>query len=160
MLVAASVPREFHGPMDYQDRWIWLALLALLLVGAYFLLVVRLTRTPPPPPPEPLSLADVRARHLARLDDLDAAVHAGQVGVRDGHQQLSEVVRSYVEEITPLPARTMALADLRQRAPRPLADLIETIYPPEFAPDADAAVVARFEEALRQARGVVTTWRR
>lgn len=158
-LALVGVPKEFHGPIDYQDRWIWLALLGLLLVGAYFLGVVWFTRTPPPPPPEPVALPDVRAEHLARLDAIEAAVHSGEATPRDGHQQLSGVVRSYVEAITPLPARTMTLADLRLRAPRPLADIIAEVYPPEFSPDAGEAE-ALFEHALGQARGLVRTWRR
>ncbi|GAB3863916.1 hypothetical protein GCM10028801_32350 [Nocardioides maradonensis] len=158
-LVLVGVPKEFHGPIDYQDRWIWLALLGLLLVGAYYLGVVWFTRTPPPPPPEPVALPDVRTQHLGRLDAIEAAVRSGEATPRDGHQQLSEVVRSYVEAITPLPARTMTLADLRLRAPRPLADIIEEVYPPEFSPDPGEAE-ARFEHALGQARGLVSTWRR
>ncbi|HJQ04442.1 MAG TPA: hypothetical protein VJ872_03305 [Nocardioides sp.] len=158
-LVLVGVPKEFHGPIDYQDRWIWLALLGLLLVGGYYLAVLWFTRTPPPPPPEPVSLPDVRAEHLGRLDAIEAAVRTGEATFREGHQQLSEVVRSYVEAITPLPARTMTLADFRLRAPRPLADIIEEIYPPEFSPDAGEAA-ARFEHALGQARGLVSTWRR
>ncbi|GAB4002538.1 hypothetical protein [Nocardioides ultimimeridianus] len=158
-LVLVGVPKEFHGPLDYQDRWIWLALLGLLLVGVYYLAVAWFTRTPPPPPPEPVVVPDVRALHLARLDAIEATVRSGEVAPKQAHQQLSEVVRSYVEAITPLPARTMTLADFRLRAPRPLADIIEEIYPPEFAPDAGEAA-ARFEHALGQARGLVITWRR
>jgi hypothetical protein len=159
MLAAVSLQREFHGPIDYAERWIWLALLALLLVGAYYLAVAWFTRTPPAPPPVRVAVPDVRTEHLARLAAIDAAVGSGATTARDGHQQLSEVVRSYVEAITPIPARTMTLADFRQRAPRPLADMIEVLYPPEFAPG-ETEATDRFDQAMTQARGLVSTWRR
>ena len=159
MLAAVDLPKEFHGPVGYSDRWIWLAVLALLVAGLYYAATLWFTRErpeppPPPPPPEP----DVRTRHLMRLDAVEAAVRSGESSARDGHQQLSEIVRSYVEAITPLPASTMTLADFRQHAPR-LADVIEVMYPPEFAPG-ETETTERFEDALRQARGLVGTWRR
>lgn len=158
--VLVGVPKEFHGPIDYADRWIWLALIALSLVGLYYAAVLLLTRarptTPSPAPPPP---PDLRARHLARIDDIAGAVQRGELSARDGHQQLSEVVRSYVEEITPLPARRMTLADLRLRGPRPLTEMIAEMYPPEFAPD-DGEAAEHFERALLHARGLVSTWRR
>jgi hypothetical protein len=85
-------------------------------------------------------------------------VRGGGLSARDGHQQLSATVRSYVGTVTALPAQTMALADFRARAPRPLTDAIELMYPPEFAPDDVGQARERFDEALRQARGLVATW--
>lgn len=159
-LAAVNLPAEFHDPVRYSHRWIWLAVLALALVAAYYAAVLWFTRDrPPQPPPAPAPAPDPRAAHLARIDDLEAAVRSGDVGLREAHQRLSELVRSYVETITPLPASTMTLADLRVHAPRPLAEMIAEMYPPEFAPgQADAE--ARWEHAARQARGLVSTWRR
>ena len=158
--LAVDLPKEFHGPVAYADRWIWFAVLALLLVALCYVAVVWFTREPPPPPPPPPPAPpDIRREHLTRIDAVEEAVRSGGSTARDGHQQLSEIVRSYVETITPLPASTMTLADLRRHAPRALADLIAVMYPPEFAPD-DGEAADRFGNALQQARGVVTTWRR
>jgi len=165
-VAVVKLPAEFHGPIDYSDRWILLAVLALFLCAVYVAAVLWFTRErpappPPPPPPEP----DVRAEHLARIEEIAAAVHEGSTSLRDGHQQLSAAVRSYVERITPLPASRMSLADFRARSPR-LAEVIEAMYPPEFAParpgqaDREAEEAASFDHALQQARGLVSTWRR
>lgn len=157
-----GLPQEFHGPIGYSDRWFWLAVAALLLVVLYYAAVLLLTRDRPtaaaagpmlPPPP------DVRAEHLRRIDAIEADLRSGACTAREAHQRLSEVVRSYVEAITPLKATTMALADFRLHAPRPLVEMIEVMYPPEFAPD-DEQAAERFEAALRQGRGLVSTWRR
>ncbi|MCL2544249.1 MAG: hypothetical protein FWE71_17525 [Nocardioidaceae bacterium] len=156
----ARLPKEFHGPVGYSDRWFWLAALALLLAAAYYLAALWFTRDRPEPPPPPVPLPDLQSEHLARIDAVVVAVRDGRTSARDGHQQLSEVVRAYVERITPLHASTMTLADLRAHAPRPLADMIEVMYPPEFAPDDDGEAAERFDNAVQQARGLVGTWRR
>jgi hypothetical protein len=156
----AGLPREFHGPLDYSERWFWLALAALALVALYYALVAWLTRDRPAPEEDAPAPPDVRAAHLARIDALEAEVRSGAISAREGHQRLSEVVRSYVEAITPLRATTMALADFRLHAPRPLVEAIEVMYPPEFAPEQDSQAAERFEDALRRGRGVVSTWRR
>ena len=86
-----------------------------------------------------------------------AQVHAGEITPRTGHQQLSEVVRDYVAAVTTLPARTMALADFRDRAPGTLVQVLELVYPPEFAPDDDLAREL-FETAVDRARRLVASW--
>ncbi|MDQ6521966.1 hypothetical protein RB608_00055 [Nocardioides sp. LHD-245] len=155
---AADLPEEFAGPVGYADRWLWIgAALAAALV-LYYLLAWWLTRPARPPAVERTDVLDVRRRQLARIDRIEERVRAGELPARDGHQQLSEVVRDYVAAVTPLPARTMALADLRDHAPAALVTVLELVYPPEFAPDEEVAR-DRFDLAVQQARGLVASWR-
>jgi len=159
----AELQEEFSGPVAYDDRWLWLVGGLLLLVVLYYLLAWWLTRGPRPQPlarPD-ADVPDLQQSHLAEIDRVEADVRSGALAARDGHQQLSEVVRSYVAEVTTLPARTMVLADFRARAPRDLVDAIEVMYPPEFAPDdADGSLAdGRFADAVGRARGLVSSWR-
>lgn len=159
MRAAVDLPEEFTGPVAYADRWLWIAVGLVVALVLYYLLAWWLTRAPRSPalarPGVPL--ADVRQQHLARIDQVDARVRAGEITARDGHQQLSEVVRDYVAAVTTLPARTMALADFRDRAPLALVEVLELVYPPEFAPE-DAVARDLFETAVGRARGLVATW--
>ena len=160
-LVAADLQDEFNGPVAYADRWLWLALLGLLLVVAYYLAVLWLTRDRSTVRPVPWSHADVvsvRRQHLDRIDRIEAEVRAGEASARDGHQRLSETVRSYVGAVSTLPAPTMALSDFRRQGPRPLIDAIELMYPPEFAPDDVGEAQQRFDQAVYQARRLVASW--
>lgn len=150
---------EFHGPVGYDERWLWIALALLALVVLYYLVSWWITR--------PRRVRDVRRadvdvpdlqrEHLARIDRIEADVHAGVLEPRAGHQQLSEVMRSYVAEVTTLPARTMVLADFRTQAPPELVAALEVMYPPEFGPDDEVARV-RFDDAVTRAREVVASW--
>lgn len=162
MLGAADLPAEFHEPVAYYDRWLWLALLVLLAVVVYYVVALLLTRTPRPQPDgyawwRPSQQIDPRQQHLDEIDRIEAQARQGEIDFRQAHQQLSETVRSYVDTITPLPASTMSLADLRAAAPGELAHAIELMYPPEFAPE-DVDARERFDAALHHARRVVATW--
>jgi hypothetical protein len=147
---------ELRPPAAYDDRWLWLAVLVLVGVGLYYVVVLWVTRDRTPrrrATSAPAGLSDV----TARLDDIAAAVAAGSISTREGHQQISEVVRGHVASVSDLPASTMTLADLEQAAPGPLADLVALVYPPVFAPG-EATTRERFDEALRRAHEVVAWW--
>ncbi|WP_051485957.1 hypothetical protein [Nocardioides sp. J54] len=154
-----GMPEEFTGPVAYSDRWLWIGIALLVLVLAYYLVSWWVTRPPrvPTVPRRAVDVPDAQQQHLALIDDLAARVRSGDVGPREGHQQLSELVRSYVAAVSTLPARTMALADFRDRAPRELVEAIELMYPPEFAPD-PADPLATFEDAVGRSRDLVSTW--
>lgn len=158
-VLAVELPEEFTGPVGYADRWVWIGIGLAAAVVLYYLGVWWFTRAPRQPDlARPgVALPDVRQQHLARIDRIGARVRADEITPREGHQQLSEVVRDYVGTVTTLPARTMALADFRGRAPVPLVEVLELVYPPEFAPD-DAVARDLFETAVSRARGLVATW--
>ena len=160
-LLAADLQDEFNGPVAYGDRWLWLALLGLCLVAVYYLAVVWFTRDRSDRGSVAWPRTDVataRQQHLDRIARIEAAVRAGEVPARDGHQQLSETVRSYVGAVSPIPAPMMTLADFRRQAPRPLTDAIELMYPPEFAPDDVGRARERFEDAVARSRQLVASW--
>lgn len=159
MPASVELPAEFHGPVAYFDRWLWLTLLGLLAVVLYYAAVLWLTRRGASEQQlrqEPDT--DPRGVHLGEIDRIEHAARRGEISLRDAHQQLSEVVRGYVALVTPLPARTMSLADFRAAAPGELTAAIELMYPPEFAPDHDSGARERLDVALHHARRLVTTW--
>jgi hypothetical protein len=159
--LTTGLPEEFSGPVAYGDRWLWFALLGVLLVILYYVAVLWLTRTRRTAAAGGSAPADVpsaRRLHLERIDRIEADVRSGRLSARDGHQQLSEAVRSYVGAVSPLPAPTMALADFRAHAPQALTDAIEVMYPPEFAPDDVGQAHERFDDALHRGRRLVTSW--
>lgn len=160
MPASVELPPEFHGPVAYFDRWLWLTLLGLLAVMLYYAAVLWLTRhgAAEKESREQPEGSDPRSVHLGAIDRIEQAVRKGEISLRDAHQQLSEVVRGYVALVTPLPARTMSLADFRAAAPGELTTAIELMYPPEFAPDDDSGAHERWGVALHHARRLVTTW--
>jgi len=160
-VTATELQDEFNGPVAYGDRWIWFALLALVLMGVYYLAALWFTRERTAPSGVVWSGADVptaRQEHLDRIQQIEAEVRGGRLAARDGHQQLSETVRSYVGAVSALPAPMMTLSDFRRQAPWPLTEAIELMYPPEFAPDDVGEARERFDAAVAKARQLVMSW--
>ena len=152
-VVAEPRAAELRGPVGYDDRWLLLAVAALALVAIYYAAVLWFTRRRGPR----TRARATREQHLARLAQIEEAVAAGRIGVREGHQQVSDTVRTYAASVTALPARTMTLADLRREGPADLAELVALVYPPEFAPEEQPAR-ERFGDALGRARELVHRW--
>lgn len=145
---------ELQPPVGYDGRWLLLMMVSLLVVVAYYTAVLRWGR---PRPARGSRRPAPRGACLARLDQIERAVAAGQIDHREGHRRVSETVREFVADATGLPVRSMTLADLRREGPQHLAEVIALVYPPEFAPG-DELPRQRLAPVLARARALVTTW--
>lgn len=154
---------ELAGPVDYAGLWTWVALGLVAAVVVWNLGVLWWGRPRRTPAPEPAVARrdpeEVRRDHLVRLDRIETEVRAGRLDLRSAYQEMSATARSYVHETTEVPARHLALADLRSHELPLVVAAVEVMYPPEFAPGGEDSAAARFDEALGRAREVVTaTW--
>lgn len=152
----------FYGPMTYSTVWTVVGVGLLLLVAAWYVVVWRQTRAAPPPPPAPplprgWRLAQLKGDSLGRIDEVVRRVEAGELSQRRGHQELSGVVREFVQSASGVSAPTMTLTDLGRSGNRqldPVTDVVLQLYPVEFGPDRPASV----GEAADAARRVVQRW--
>lgn len=150
----------YLAPQDYSVVWPVLGFFMLFGLVVWAMWIWLLTR-----PPEgedgrgslpPSALAKLRRDALARIDTVDREVRAGTTTARRGHHELSQIVRGFVSKASGLKAETMTAADLRERGPAHLADLIEQYYPRQFGQaEADPPSFARSASA---ARDVVGGW--
>jgi hypothetical protein len=145
-------PGELSGPVDYSPTWAVVAAVAVGAVVLYFAAVLWLTREP-----GPVSARRARRRELRRLDRVVAEVAAGTVSAREGHQQVSAIVRTFVEAVSPLPASSMTLEGLRPVGPAAVTALLDELYEPAFAGD-EAYAAQCFPTTARRAREVLTSW--
>jgi len=83
------------------------------------------------------SLGRAKRESRAQIDRIVADVEAGRLDVRVGHQQVSRVVRDFVDQHAGTDSLTMTLSDLGSADPRlgPVAEVIQRLYPGEFGPD-------------------------
>lgn len=145
---------ELQPAAGYDDRWMWLALLSLAAVAAYYLVVWLATRPRRARAPK---RAGGRAECLAALDEIEQDAAAGRISARVAHQRVSRTVRGYVERTSAVPAGTMTLATLREGGHERLAEVVAVLYPPEFAPG-DERAARDLPEALARARELVRSW--
>ncbi len=160
MWAVPDVSTGLQGPVDYSERWAWLALAALVAVAVYYAAVVWWTRAPRAttgPARQARPTRSARRRHLRRLDVVARQVRDREITAREGHQQVSATVRGFVQSVSDLRAGSMSLATLRATAPEPLVALVTDLYEPAFAGDEPAAA-ATFDDTVARAREVVTSW--
>lgn len=159
-LTAELAGGEFTDPVPYTGPWLLFALGAVCLVILYLGCVLFFTRARPLPTAAPADVRNLRAEHLAELDRIEEGVRAGALPLRAAYQQMSQVVRDYADQATPLPASAMSLTDLRDAGAGQLADAVAMMYPPEFEPGTPTPQREdeRFRWALHAAREVVSTW--
>lgn len=157
-----EVALQIFGPERYASSWLVAGITALVLIVVIPLAIVWFTRvrppkpTPPPPPPDPNQF---RAECLARIADIRRRHGAGEIADRAAHQELSQVVRTFVAAATNLPIDRMVLGELREKLRADhrfvsLTDWLELLYPPKFAPDVQRSVADSAAEAER----LVGTW--
>ncbi|MBT0993823.1 hypothetical protein KIN34_05925 [Cellulomonas sp. DKR-3] len=160
---------EIADPVAY--AWYWTPIGVLLLLSVVWLpvLIVLLTRRRPgdrPPAPRPAPTppaaatptdpyAAARAAHLARIDDLERRVRAGEIDTRGLALGLRDVLRDFAAVRTGAATAAMTEADAR-RDPRVarIVSLLERTTSPAFGPVSRGSG----KVALRDARQVVTTW--
>lgn len=146
-------------PHDYSVTWPVLGGFILLGLLIWVMVIWMLTRRPEDSghaamPPQ--ALTNLRREALSKIDEIDHAVGTQGIPPRQGHHALSRIVRDFVGRASDLEAETMTAADLRERGPAHLADLIERFYPRQFG--AAEAELSDFAGSADAARHIVRGW--
>lgn len=156
---AESPPPGFYAPDPYAVWWPWVGAAVLAGIVGWYLWVWQATRVRPP---KAVHAAgddrDTRLReeYTRQIDLVAARAAAGRLTSRDAHQRISVLVRHFVQELSGIRAPTMTLSELSASGPRltPVSEVVEVLYPGEFAPEDSDTV----QGAAAVAREVVRRW--
>ena len=159
MHAADAPPPGFYAPDPYASRWLWLGIAALALVALWYAWVLwstRRRRVVVPPRITPDRLTRLRADYTHQIDVVLGRAAAGEITQRRAHQQLSVLVRHFVQEVSGVHAPTMTLTELTASGERftPVSHVVGRLYPGEFAPR-ETQTVAGAGEVAKQ---VVARW--
>lgn len=150
----------FFAPVGYSACWpLGGAALLLLCLGwtAWVWISTRDRATTGVPDfVAPRNAGSVREKYLQLIREIEDKHDGGRLGGRAAHLELSLAVRTFVHEMTGLPAQRMTLAQLRGRQLPLVADAVELFYPGEFAAHGGNLTVAA---SAASARNVVASWR-
>jgi len=150
---------EFTDPVGYSGVWLVVCVVLVALVAAYYYAVTRwaaAAEVAEAPEVRDAGIEPARKACIARLATLERGIASGTIPVRRGYLELSAAVRGFVEEVAPVPARSMTLEELRDSGEPRVADAIAEMYPGEFAPE-DAGP-DDFRQVVQQARELVVSW--
>ena len=159
MRAADAPPPGFYAPDPYAGRWLWVGIAVLALVALWYAFVWWSTRERKVAQATPVAadrLAELRADYTRRIEVVLARAASGEISQRHGHQQLSVLVRRFVQEVSGIAAPTMTLTELTDGGSRltPVSEVVGTLYPGEFAPRETATLVG----AGAVAKQVVARW--
>ena len=93
-------------------------------------------------------------KYLKKIGKVEAAFDKGQLNMRGVHQQMSSIVRSFVQTVTGWPTEAMVYLELVNLDRPELAELVRQYYEPEFAyySEADA------KSAIEKGKELITKW--
>jgi hypothetical protein len=148
---------DFYGPLLYSPWLLWLGLGLVALVAGWFLFVFLSTSRPEVQAEHflpPSDLNALRKDFLERINRVAADAQSGHLPARQAHQELSLLVRMFVQHASGVAAPRMTLAELQENGPSPLATAIARIYPGEFAAHPQESPATTAETA----RELVRSW--
>ena len=121
---------DLQSPFAFSPYWyalgIALIVLALLLrFGFNRLFAVKMD--------SPFRIDKLRRDCLRQVDKIENAYAKKEIDSRSVHQQMSQVVRRFVHDVTGLETETMVLEDLNRLGRPELTELIREYYEPMFA---------------------------
>lgn len=152
---------DFYPPMAYSPVWLYLGIVILMAIVGWFAVIwaqTRPGRTPrEPEPPAGWRMARLKGDYIERIDEIVRLADAGDIDARRAHQELSVMLRQFVEEASGIGAPTMTLSELghsRIPALAPVTEVVRVVYPVEFGPDRETSVA----HAASYARQVVAQW--
>lgn len=158
VVIAEPAPPEIIDPPQYSVAWVILAILCALVITALVWGTLRITRSIEKRAAyskRPSDVENLKAEFLRAVNRVADRHEAGELEAREGHRELTGVMRRFVRrttghDVTSQDVSTL-LADPRTR---PVGELILALYEPDFAPSSDA----QLQESVRRAREVIRRW--
>lgn len=153
--------RGFFGPAQYPHFLLYLAVGfgLLLLIGAWYVFVVRFTRRRFPratlaSPPSPASIRKLQVKYAGLIAEVEREFHSGGLSEREVNSRLSLLVRFFVYETSGVDAQVMTLDDLRGASVPGITEAVADYYPVAFEQERHGDPA----EAISTAREVIATW--
>ena len=158
VLRTEPAPPEIIAPPQYSIAWIILAVLCLVVIIALIWGTLKITRAIEKRVAyrgRPTDAETLKAEFLRAVNDIADRHDAEQLGAREGHHELTGVMRRFVRRTTGHDVTSQDLATLlADPRTRPVGTLIADLYEPDFALSSDRDL----RESVRRAREVIRSW--
>ena len=93
-------------------------------------------------------------RYLKKIDKLTKKVESEKIELRIEYQNLSKIIRNFVYEMTDIKVQNYSLQEIKKLDMKPLYELIEEYYKPEFAKH----FLGNIKLSIDKTRKVIEKW--
>lgn len=154
---------ELQNPMSYYLFWL---ILAIVAVAAVFFLQIffrillkdqlkrKREKKPKVHAPKRKPLSVLKWEYLQRLEYLERGIMAGSYTKRAAYQELSMLIRTFVNDATGIKVQNYSLQEIRRVGIPGLTALVQEYYEPEFARQSMADIRA----SLFRTRKAIQLW--
>ena len=154
---------ELQNPMSYYLFWL---ILAIVAVAAVFFLQIffrillkdqlkrKREKKPKDHAPKRKPLSVLKWEYLQRLEYLERGIMAGSYTKRAAYQELSMLIRTFVNDATGIKVQNYSLQEIRRVGIPGLTALVQEYYEPEFARQSMADIRA----SLFRTRKAIQLW--
>ncbi|APX32267.1 hypothetical protein BH708_05505 [Brachybacterium sp. P6-10-X1] len=157
-LLAEPAPPQIIAPPQYSVAWVILAVLCLLVITALIVGTLKITRAIEKRiafRARPSDVDALKAEFLRAVNDIADRHEAGDLPAREGHHELTGVMRRFVRRTTGHDVTSQDTATLTaDPRTRDVGTLIADLYEPDFAPASSAVLT----DSVRRAREVIRGW--
>ena len=155
---------ELQEPMSYYLFWLILAIVAVaavFFIQIFFRVILREQlkrhrekKQPKVKPPKKKPLPVLKWEYMQRLAYLERGILGGAYSKRAAYQELSMLIRSFVNDATGIKVQNFSLQEIRRVGIPGLTALVQEYYEPEFAyySEADA------KSAIEKGKELITKW--
>lgn len=158
LLAGLPPEQQIIDPPQYSVAWVILAVLCVLVIIALIWAVLRITRGIEQRiafRARPSEVEGLKAEFLRTVNDIASRHEAGDLEAREGHHELTGVMRRFVRRTTGHDVTSQDLATLQaDPRTRAIGELIGDLYEPDFAMSSDRDL----EESVRRSREVIRRW--
>ena len=109
----------------------------------------------PQPAPKPVNEVQIRDKYCSLIDELEVTYKNGYISNRKAYQQVSEILRQFVFELTGVKVHNFTLEEIKRVNMPNLTQIIDECYAPEFSVDKEGNI----DDTIKKTRMVIREWR-
>lgn len=149
---------QIIDPPQYSVAWLILAALCVIVIVALVVAVLKITRAIEKRIAyrhRPDDAQALKAEFLRAVNDIALRHEKGELGAREGHHELTGVMRRFVRRTTGHDVTSQDVTTLvADERTKDVGELIGALYEPDFALASDA----QLEDSVRRSREVIRRW--
>lgn len=158
LLPCLAEPAQVIDPPQYSVAWLILAALCLIVIAALVIAVLRISRavvTRSAYRARPGEVQTLKAEFLRAVNEIAARHEAEEIDAREGHHELTAIMRRFVRSTTGHDVTSQDLATLiADDRTHDVGRLIAHLYEPDFAASSDTELA----ESVHRCREVIRRW--